>query len=129
MTKIFKIFTAMVLISSLCVATVICCCIAPAVMAHLHKVVSCSHCPSSNSHHHSSNPADVCLSQLTSAEFVQMQTIDFTKHLGNAFPLPLFVDKYITTLPPSRILAYSPGSPPLRISFIPLFLRTFNLRV
>ncbi len=129
MIKIFKLFIASLLIISLGVATVICCCIAPSVMAHFHKAVMCSHCQGENSHSNSSNPAGACRQQLTSAEFFHAQTISSPIVSAKFFPVSVFLNNHQVTPTRSLLLAYPPGGPPLGISFTPLYLRTFNLRV
>jgi hypothetical protein len=128
MKRIFKFSIASLLAMCLAVATVVCCCIAPAVTAHFHKVAMCSHCPDQSSQGNSSNPAGVCRNQLTSAEFLHGQTISTPNVSAQSFPAPVFLNHH-TVLSPALSLAYPPGSPPLGISFIPLYLRTFNLRV
>ena len=129
MRKIFNLFIASLLTVSLGVATVVCCCIAPSVMAHIHKTAMCSHCPDQGSQSHPVNPAGACQQQLTSAELLHSQTISFDHVLGKLFQAPIFFDNHITTIPPPTSLAYPPGSPPSGISFTPLYLRTFNLRI
>ena len=128
MKRIFKFSIASLLAMCLAVATVVCCCIAPTVMAHFHKVAMCSHCPDQSSQGNSSNPAGACRNQLTSAEFLHGQTISTPNVSAQPFPAPVFLNHH-TVLSPALSLAYPPGSPPLGISFIPLYLRTFNLRV
>ena len=129
MKKAFKLFIAILLTASLGVATVICCCIAPSVMAHFHKKVMCSHCPDQNSHSNSPNPAGSCQQQLTSADISHGSTISSpivpTKHL----PVTVFLNDHRIALTHSLLLAYPPGGPPLGVSFTPLYLRTFNLRI
>jgi hypothetical protein len=129
MKRAFKLLIASFLAASLSVATVVCCCIAPAVMAHFHKAAVCSHCHGQNSNDGSSNPAATCRYQLLNAELTYGRTITFSNSTGSPLPSPIFLDKHITTLPPPANLIYPPGSPPLGISFTPLYLRTFNLRV
>ena len=128
MKRIFKFSIASLLAMCLAVATVVCCCIAPAVMAHFHKAAVCSHCPDQNSHSNFPNPAGACQNQLTSAEFSHGQTISTPNVSAQPFPAPVFLNHH-TVLSPVLSLAYPPGSPPLGISFTPLYLRTFNLRV
>jgi len=129
MKKILKFTIASVLTVSLSVATVVCCCIAPSVMAHLHKVVTCNHCPEQGSHSKSSNPLQACQQQLTSAEFLHGQTIVSTVVIAKNFPVSAFLISHQITLTRSLLFAYPPGGPPLGISFTPLYLRTFNLRI
>jgi len=129
MKKIFNLSIASLLAVSLSVATVICCCIAPSVMAHFHQSAMCSHCPDQNSSSNAPNPAGTCQQQLTSAELSHGQTMVFSHAPGSPFSAPIFLGKHITTLPPPSSLVYPPGSPPLGISLTPLYLRTFNLRV
>jgi hypothetical protein len=129
MKRIFRLFLVSSLTLCLMATTVICCCIGPVVMSHFHKAAMCNHCQDQNPNNHSSNPAGACQHQLTSAELPPGQIIAFSKDLGSPFPSPNFLDRHITTLPPPSSLVYPPGSPPLGISFTPLYLRTFNLRV
>ena len=129
MRKIFKLFIASLLTVCLSVATVICCCSASAAMAHFHKTVMCSHCQGQASHNNSSNPAGTCQHQLTSAEFSHTQTIFSPVVSNTVFPAAVFVNNHQITLTHSLLLVYPPGGPPLGISFTPLYLRTFNLRV
>jgi len=129
MRKILKLFTASVLTVVLSVATVICCCSAAVAMADFHKVDSCSHCPGQNSNKHSSNPITTCQYQLTSAEFSHSQVISSAAVSGFPFPTSVSFDKHLTISLVPPVLAYPPGSPPLHISFTPLYLRTFNLRI
>ena len=129
MKRIFKFSIASLLAMCLAVATVVCCCIGSGVMAHFHKAAACSHCPDQNSHGNSSNPAGTCPNQLTSAEFLHGQAISTPNVSTQHFPAPVFLNHHHVILSPALSLAYPPGSPPLGISFIPLYLRTFNLRV
>ncbi len=129
MKRIFKFSIASLLVICLGVATVVCCCISPVVMAHFHKVAICSHCPDQNSHGNSSNPAGTCQKQLTNAEFSHGQTISPPKVSLLPFPAPIFLNNHHTILSPTLFSAYPPGSSPPGISFTPLYLRTFNLRV
>jgi len=128
MGKIFKLYTVSLLTVALSVATVICCFSAPAVAAHFNKAVACSHCPATSSHDNSPNPAGTCKQQLTSAEFFHSQTVSSSAVSGGSFPASASF-KHITIFLPSSVLAYPRGSPPLGVSFTPLYLRTFNLRV
>jgi hypothetical protein len=129
MKRIFKLLIASLLTVSLGVATVICCCIAPSVMAHFHKAVTCSHCPDKNSQGNSPNPAGTCQQQLTSAEFLHSQTISSPVFSGHSFHVSDILNHHQITFTHSLLLAYPPGGPPLGISFTPLYLTTFNLRV
>jgi len=129
MRKIFNLFIAFLLAASLSVATVVCCCIAPSVMAYFHKTVACSHCPGENPSGNSSNPAAACQNQLTSAEFTHSPIILSSSVSGNSFPSVVFLNDHQIALTRSLLLAYPPGGPPLGISFTPLYLRTFNLRI
>ncbi len=129
MKKVLKLFIASLLTVSLGVATVICCCIAPVVMAHFHKAAMCSHCHDQNSNDHSSNPAGTCQQQLTSAEFSHVPTISSPVVSADSFPVSVFLNNHQIALTQSLLLAYPPGGPPLGISLTPLYLRTFNLRV
>jgi len=128
MRTILKLFTASLLTVALSVATVMCCCSASAAMAHFHKMDSCSHCPGPASHDNSSNPAGTCQNQLTSAEFSHSQIISTPNISVLPFQVPVFLNNHQITLT-HLLLAYPPGGPPLGISFTPLYLRTFNLRI
>jgi len=129
MKKLSKILIALLLSATVSVATVICCCIAPSVMAHFHKTVTCSHCAGQDSQGKSSNPLESCRNQLTSADLSQSPAASVSAVSVKTFPVPVIFGKYISALPPSFSLGYPPGSPPLGISFTPLYLRTFNLRI
>jgi hypothetical protein len=129
MKRIFKLYIACLLTVSLGVATVICCCIAPSVMAHFHKTVMCSHCQSENPNGNSSNPARTCRYQLTSAEFSNDQTISTPNASAPSFSASVFLNDHRSILSPILSLASPPGSPPLGIGFTPLYLRTFSLRI
>jgi len=129
MEKIFKLLISFFLVVSLSVATVMCCCIAPSVMAHFHKAVTCSHCPDQASHGKSSNPTTACQNQLTSAELLQAQTLFSTTVLVKHFFGAAFLSDHHRVLTHSLLLAYPPGAPPQGVSFTPLYLRTFNLRI
>ncbi len=129
MKSILKFSIASLLAICLTVATVVCCCVRPAVMAHFHKAAMCSHCTDQNSKSHSSNPAGACQQQLTNAEFSNGQTISPPKISLLPSPAPFFLNNHHTILLPTLFLAYPPGSSPPGISFTPLYLRTFNLRV
>ena len=127
--RIFNSFVALLLTLSLGVATVICCCIAPSVMAHLHQKVMCSHCPGENSHSNSPNPAGSCQQQLTSADISSASTISSPIVSAKHIPVTVFLNDHQIASTRSLLLAYPPGGPPLGISFTPLYLRTFNLRI
>jgi hypothetical protein len=129
MKKIFKLFIASLLTATLGVATVLCCCIAPSVMAQFHKKVVCSHCQGQNPKSNSSNPAAACQQQLTSADISHAQTISSPVVSADHFPSAAIFNNHHIALTHSLLLAYPPGGPPLGISFTPLYLRTFNLRV
>ena len=126
----FRPFVAFLLIGFLSVATVMCCCSARALAAHFHKAAICSHCPGGHgSHDNSSNPAGTCQHQFSNAEFSHSPTIASSTVSNISFHASVFFDKHTTTLPPSLSLVYPPGSPLLAASLIPLYLRTFNLRI
>jgi len=129
MKKIFKISIASLLTVCLGVTTVVCCCLGPVTMAHLHKTSVCSHCPpQGSSQSHSSNPTDSCMYRLTNAEILHSQIIIASAPV--VFTPVTFFDKHIATpFLLSSILAYPRGSPPLAASFTPLYLRTFSLRI
>ena len=129
MRKITNLFIASLLTMSLGVASVICCCIAPSVMAHFHQTVMCSHCMDQKSQSNSSNPVNACKQQLTSADISHGSIISSSVVLAHSFPSSIFVSNHHTNLTRSLLFAYPPGGPPLGISFTPLYLRTFNLRV
>jgi len=120
---------ALLLTLSLGVATVICCCIAPSVMAQFHKAAVCSHCPGEKSQGNPSNPAGTCQQQLTSADIFNGSIISSPIVPAKHFPVTVFLNDHHITLTRSLLLAYPPGGPPLGISFTPLYLRTFNLRI
>jgi len=129
MSKIIKLFTSSLLAVCLSVATVMCCCSASSAVAHFHKTAMCGHCSDKGPHNTSSSPVLACKYQLTSAEFSNTQVIPSSVVSGVTFSAPIFFDKHITTLPSPVSLACPPGSSPLGISFTPLYLRTFNLRI
>jgi hypothetical protein len=128
MRKISKIFIASLLAVSLGMATVICCCVAPAVMVHFHKVSVCSHCESQNSSQTHSCPDSSCSYKLTNAEAFHSHSISFSAPV--VYTHDFFFNQHLTsTFLPSLVSAYPRGSPPLTSSFTPLYLRTFTLRV
>src|SRR5579872_5708412 len=129
MKSFLKLFISFLLTVCLGVATVICCCFAPAVMAHFHKVSMCRHCPSQGpSHGHSSGPTDNCLYRLSNAEIFHGQIV--ISAAPAVFIHYIFFDKHLATpFLPSLVQAYPRGSPPLPASFTPLYLRTFHLRI
>ena len=129
MRKIIKLYVASLLAVSLGVATVICCCIAPAVMAQFHRQAVCSQCLDHDSSGKSSSPLGACQQQLTSADFLQGLTVSVPAVSSQHFHSPDFLNNYQITLTHSIVLAYPPGGPPLGISLTPLYLRTFNLRI
>jgi hypothetical protein len=129
MRKIFRVFTASLLTIVLSVATVVCCCSASAAMANFHKVNDCSHCPGKSAHSNSSDPVGTCQYQLTSAEFSHSPIVISSIVSAKIFPALIFLNNHQVTLTHSLLLAYPPGGPPLGISFTPLYLRTFNLRI
>jgi hypothetical protein len=129
MKRVLKLFLASLLTVSLSLATVICCCIAPSVIVHFHKTDACSHCSSQGAHNNAPNPAGACQNQLTSAEFLHSQAISTPNVSATLSPVSAFLSIHRTTVIPSILLAYPPGGPPLGISFTPLYLRTFNLRI
>jgi hypothetical protein len=129
MKKIIKLFIASLLTATLGVATVLCCCIAPSVMAQFHQKAVCSHCQGQKSQSNPSNPAAACQQQLTSADLSHVQTISSPAVSAHFFSGADIFKRHQITLIHSLLLAYPPGGPPLGISFIPLYLRTFNLRV
>jgi hypothetical protein len=127
MRTTFKLIIASVLSVALSVATVMCCCSASAAMAHFHKAVVCSHCQGHSAHDNSSNPAGTCHHQFQSAEFFHSFTI--SSPVVSSTHASLVLVHHWTIVLPSLSLSYPPGSPPLGISFIPLYLRTFSLRI
>ena len=127
MRAIVKIFIASVVIIAVGVATLLCCCVAPAVAAHWHKpvVAVCGHCASSGTHH-SSNPAAPCQGQLTSTDTIDGQIVLLPQGgLQHFIAHPVF--KASSTFHHSLSLVFPPGGPPGNLT--PLYLRTFNLRV
>ena len=128
MARISKIFIASLLAVSLGMATVICCCVAPAIMTHFHKVSVCSHCSSQNSSQTHSCPDSNCAYKLTNAESFHSNIISFSAPVVDTHTF--FFNQHLTlTFPLSLVSAYPRGSPPLTSSFTPLYLRTFNLRI
>jgi hypothetical protein len=128
MGKIFKLLIAFALAVSLGMATVICCCVAPAVMAHFHKVSVCSHCSSQNSSNSHSCPDSNCSYKLTNAEAFHGHIISFSAPVVDIHSF-FFNHHFTSTFLPSLVSAYPRGSPPLTSSFTPLYLRTFTLRI
>jgi hypothetical protein len=129
MRKIVKPVIALSIAAAFAFSAVLCCCTASAVMTHFHKKVICSDCPNQNDHGKSSSPIGDCQQQLTSADLSQVQTIVSSAVSGGAFPAPVILIGHHTSLTHSLLFAYPPGGPPLGISFTPLYLRTFNLRI
>lgn len=129
MAKIFKIFVISLLTVCLSVATVICCCVAPAVISHFHKVSGCSHCHDQNSAGSSSTAAGSCQSHITVADASHSQTITSSAAASVFLPVQITFDKYTISLLPSSVVSYPRGSPPLGASLVPLYLRTFSLRI
>ena len=127
MRKILKLFIASVLTVALSVATVMCCCSASAAMAHFHKAVVCSHCQGHSSHDNSSNQTGKCQHQFQAAEFSHGATIS-SPVVSSAHALSVLAH-HRTIVLPSLSLSYAHGSPPLTVSFTPLYLRTFSLRI
>ena len=125
----FKILMAIILTITLSVATVVCCCIAPSVMAQFHQQVTCSHCHSPNNPKHSSNPAEKCLNQLTSADLSVSFGISHATASVTHWPTTFFVQHHRIVFLHSLIRVYPPGGPPLGLSFAPQYLHTFNLRI
>ena len=129
MRKIFNQFIASLLTISLSLATVICCCIAPVVVAHFHKVAVCSHCTGQGSQSNHANPASACQNQLTSADLSSAQVISSSVVSTVHFPTSAFLIDHQIAFTHVILLAYPPGAPPLGASLTPLYLRTFNLRI
>lgn len=129
MKRTLKFLIASLLTVSLGVATVMCCCIAPSVVALFHKTTMCSHCQGEKSHGNSSNPLASCQSQLTSAELIHTPTLTSPVVAGSLSSISGFIQIHHINFTRSLLLAYPPGGPPLCISFTPLYLRTFNLRI
>ena len=129
MRKIFKPFIAFSLAGAFFTFSVLCCCTASALMALVHKTAMCSDCQKQATHGPSSNSSQECQRQLISADFIQTHTIaapHLSKSLVTSFN---FLDQYRTSATPLLGLAFPPGGPPPGISLIPLYLRTFNLRI
>ncbi len=129
MKRLFRPFIASLLTVSLSVATVICCCIAPSVMAHFHQAAVCSHCQKSSPQAPSSTPLETCQNQLTSGEFLHNQIIIAPKVVVLPLPSHDFLNNHRTALSSFLSVVYPPGSPPQGISLTPLYLRTFQLRI
>jgi hypothetical protein len=129
MRKIFKPLIALSIIAAFAVFSVLCCCTASAVTAHFQKATTCSHCHGQNSNGHPFDPIKACQNQLKSAEFSHSQIIYPQINSVGPFQSPVFINNHRPILSPSLSLAYPPGSSPPGISFTPLYLRTFNLRV
>jgi hypothetical protein len=124
--KIFKSFTVSVLAVTMLVATVMCCCIGAAVMAHFHKPAMC--CEKQNSSHQDSGPMGTCQNHLTSAEFSHAQTV-LTAPAAIGFSPTISLGTHHADFVASFPQVYSRGSPQFAASFTPLYLRTFNLRI
>lgn len=129
MKKISRYFLAPLMIVSLTVATVICCCIAPSVVPQLHKTVKCSHCHGQNPQRGSSNPAEACQQQLSGGEFLRTFTLDSSHVIKSTVTVPVFLDRYSTHPLLSSLSSYPRGSPSSVVMASPLYLRTFYLRI
>jgi hypothetical protein len=128
MRKIFKPLIVLSLITVFAVFSVLCCCTASAVMAHLQKkVMYCSHCHQEPSKGKPSNNSESCHHQYLGAEYVVASNI-FTAHTIAFYPA-IHVFDHHKILAPILLRAYPPGGPPLGINFTPLYLRTFQLRI
>ena len=127
--KILKPLVALSITAAFAIFSVLCCCTASATKAHCHKVDACNHCPAQGPGDHSSNPSGTCQHQLINADITNVQTISLPVASGAFSPVFSFLDKYRTPGSPVLSLFHPPGGPPLGISFTPLYLRTFNLRV
>ena len=127
MRKIFKPLISLGIIVAFVFFSVLCCCTATAFMAQFHKKVTCSHC------HQKSSQSPVspgsCQHQFLSADVT---------HASNNISTDVSVSSphvlgFHHVSGPGRIVEltrmYPPGGPPLGISFTPLYLRTFNLRI
>jgi len=125
MARISKFFIHLSIIAAFSCFSVLCCCTAAGVMAHLHKKVMCSHCQEQNANGHAADPAGKCQHQWINAELSQSPII-LSAFSSGASSL---VDKHPTVLSFSLRIVYPPGGPPLGISLTPLYLRTFHLRV
>ncbi|MDE1920287.1 MAG: hypothetical protein KGJ09_02960 [Candidatus Omnitrophica bacterium] len=127
MKKISRIFVAFLLAVSLVVSTVICCCIAPAVAAHFQKEAACSHCMG---HKASGRPSDpLCPQQLMSADFLHAPALTFSESTGGFSFTPVLFVGHHPVLTRLILSVHPPGGPPLGMDFIPLYLRTFQLRI
>jgi len=126
--KAFKLITASVLAVSMFVATVICCCIGGALMAHFQKPSTMCCEKKDASSHDTSNPSSACLNHLTSAEFTHTPTT-IDKPAAAGFGYNSHPSTYQTDFLYSFDQIYPRGSPPLTVSLIPLYLRTFTLRI
>ena len=129
MRKIFRPLIALSIIAAFASFSVFCCCTTSALIAHLHKSAICGHCQNQDSHGKSSSPAGSCEKQLTSADISHGPSITSSVVSGSSLHVSLLSINHQSAFTHSLLLAYPPGGPPLGISFIPLYLRTFNLRV
>jgi len=129
MKSIFKLFIAFLLTVCLALATVVCCCVAPAVMAHFHKIPKCSHCQDQSSNNHFSNTSGTCQYYLTSAALSRSQTISSSvKSLIVSIDFVSF-NKHLTPFLPSSQIVYPPGGPSLIANTVSIYLSTHSLRI
>lgn len=128
MSKVVKMLVACVITMTLGLATVVCCCIAPAVSVLFHKTVACSHCASESGHATVPNAAKVCLQQLTSGDLLAgWQPVAPKPGILNSLLILLLGLTAIRVR--FRPSLYPPGPPPGGIGLAPLYLRTFQLRI
>lgn len=126
MAKLLKFSIASILTACVAVATVICCCAGPTVMAHLHKKAMCGHCKEKAAGH-SSNPAQMCQSHLTDAEALAPQSIAGPEK-AIVYTHTVAAKLFIPTVLYQNSL-YPRGSPPLAAARLPLYLQTHSLRI
>ncbi|MGH2647339.1 MAG: hypothetical protein ACRDE8_07220 [Ginsengibacter sp.] len=128
MGKVLKFFTASVLVATLTLTTIICCCLGPTAMAHFSKKALCSHCDkSSSSQHKDCDPSSSCQHRLTDADISSSHAIVLASDTLSAFLPVSFIDHHIN-LAPSFPTIYSRGSPPI-IHTTPLYIQFRNLRL
>lgn len=128
MRKILNSFIVFSVVATFTIFSVLCCCTASAVMAHFHQKVMCGHCEDKNSNSHPCNSSASCQHQFSSAEILHGQTIVSSQLLLGHFYVSVFLNHHRTFFPSTLSAVDPPGSPP-RLSFTPLYLRTFNLRI
>ena len=128
MGKVVKILLACVLTATLGLATVVCCCIAPAVSVLFHKAVACSHCAADNGRAAAPNAAKVCLQQLTSGDLLAGWQPAAPRPAAFTLLFYFLLGLLGIFAQPGRLL-YPPGPPPPGPGLAPLYLRTYQLRI